>query len=140
MRQVLKLPAYRRLLAAYTLTQLAWWLGTLGLAVLVYRRTGSALGSAAFFLCAASLFPGSSLVLEFVALVVLRVREPRLPRPFRVPGGLVGAVALGIGPLAMLVFALIKNAGERLGRVNALVFALGVILAGPVVHAVARRR
>jgi Major Facilitator Superfamily len=51
-RPVLKLPAYRRLLAAYTLTQLAWWVGTLALAVLVYRRTGSALGSAAFFLCA----------------------------------------------------------------------------------------
>jgi amino acid transporter len=26
---------------------------------------------------------GSSLILEFVALVVLRVREPNLPRPFR---------------------------------------------------------
>ncbi len=52
MRQVLKLPAYRRLLAAYTLTQLAWSVGTLALAVLVYRRTGSAIGSAAFFLCA----------------------------------------------------------------------------------------
>ncbi len=52
MRPVFKLPAYCRLLAAYTLTQLAWWVGTLALAVLVYRRTGSALASAAFFLCA----------------------------------------------------------------------------------------
>ncbi len=52
MREVLKLPAYRRLLAAYTLTQLAWSVGTLALAVQVYRRTGSALGSAGFFLCA----------------------------------------------------------------------------------------
>jgi predicted MFS family arabinose efflux permease len=51
-RPVLKLPAYCRLLSAYTLTQLAWWVGTLALAVLVYRRTGSALASAAFFLCA----------------------------------------------------------------------------------------
>lgn len=52
MRQVLKLQSYRRLLAAYTLTQLAWSVGTLALAVLVYRRTGSALGSTAFFLAA----------------------------------------------------------------------------------------
>jgi MFS family permease len=51
-RNVLKLPAYRRLLAAYTLTQLAWSIGTLALAVLVYRRTSSAVGAAAFFLCA----------------------------------------------------------------------------------------
>jgi amino acid transporter len=30
---------------------------------------------------------GAALVLEFVALVVLRVKEPRLVRPFTVPGG-----------------------------------------------------
>lgn len=29
---------------------------------------------------------GASLVLEFLALVILRVREPGMPRPFRVPG------------------------------------------------------
>jgi MFS family permease len=51
-RTVLKLPAYRRLFAAYTLTQLAWSIGTLALAVLVYRRTDSAVGAAAFFICA----------------------------------------------------------------------------------------
>src|SRR5881394_2997559 len=38
---------------------------------------------------------GLSLALEFLALIVLRVREPNLARPFRVPGGMVGAVALG---------------------------------------------
>ena len=50
-RNVLKLPTYRRLFAAYGLNELAWAVGTLALAVLVYRRTGSALGSTAFFLC-----------------------------------------------------------------------------------------
>ena len=41
---------------------------------------------------------GASLLLEFIALAVLRVREPELKRPFRVPGGLAAAllpVALG---------------------------------------------
>ena len=51
-REVLTLPAYRRLLAAYTLTQLAWSVGTLVLAVQVYRHTGSAVGSMGFFLAA----------------------------------------------------------------------------------------
>lgn len=51
MKRVLLLPAYRRLLAAYALNELAWAVGTLALAVLIYRRTGSALGSTAFFLC-----------------------------------------------------------------------------------------
>ncbi|HEY6397756.1 MAG TPA: MFS transporter [Solirubrobacteraceae bacterium] len=51
MRRVLELPAYRRLLAAYTLNELAWAVGSLALAYLVYRRTGSAVGAAAFFIC-----------------------------------------------------------------------------------------
>jgi MFS family permease len=47
----LRIVAYRRLLTAYVLNELAWSVGTLALALLVYRRTGSAIGSAAFFLC-----------------------------------------------------------------------------------------
>jgi MFS family permease len=45
------LGAYRRLLAAYTLNEMAWAVGSLALAFLVYRRTGSALGASAFFVC-----------------------------------------------------------------------------------------
>jgi predicted MFS family arabinose efflux permease len=48
---VLRLPAFRRLLGAYVLNELAWAVGTLALALLVYRRTGSAIGSTGFFLC-----------------------------------------------------------------------------------------
>jgi MFS family permease len=47
----LRIVAYRRLLTAYVLNELAWSVGTLALALLVYRRTGSAIGSAGFFLC-----------------------------------------------------------------------------------------
>src|SRR5207248_7328604 len=45
---------------------------------------------------------GLSLALEFLALIVLRVREPRLHRPFRVPGGVVGASLLGLCPALLL--------------------------------------
>ena len=48
---------------------------------------------------------GVSLALEFTALVWLRVREPELPRPFRVPGGMFGAIAVGIPPVLLLGFA-----------------------------------
>jgi predicted MFS family arabinose efflux permease len=51
-RQVLALGAFRRLLAAYVLNELAWSVGTVALSLLVYRRTGSAFGSTGFFLCA----------------------------------------------------------------------------------------
>ena len=40
---------------------------------------------------------GSSLLLEFVALVVLRIREPKLERPFKA-GNLAFACLLGVGP------------------------------------------
>jgi MFS family permease len=46
---------YRRLLVAYTLNELAWSIGTVALAVLVFRRTGSAIGAMSFFLCAQTL-------------------------------------------------------------------------------------
>jgi amino acid transporter len=48
---------------------------------------------------------GAALILELVALVALRVREPELPRPFRVPGGLAAAVLLAAVPTALLVLA-----------------------------------
>lgn len=52
MKPVLRIPIYRRLLAAYALNELAFMVGTVTLTLLIYRRTGSAFGSAAFFLCA----------------------------------------------------------------------------------------
>jgi len=82
---------------------------------------------------------GTSLVLEFVALVVLRLREPDLARPFRVPGGTVGAALLGVGPAGLLGFALVKNGHEEIAGVNALVFGAGVIAAGVAAYAVARK-
>jgi amino acid transporter len=83
---------------------------------------------------------GTSLILEFVALVVLRVREPNLVRPFRIPGGIAGAVLVGVPPVLLLGFALVKNEGERVAGMNALVFALLVILAGMVAYAVTTLR
>lgn len=48
---------------------------------------------------------GAALMLEFVALAALRIREPGLRRPFRIPGGVAGCVALAIPPAAMLAVA-----------------------------------
>jgi amino acid transporter len=48
---------------------------------------------------------GAGLVLEFVALIALRIREPDLPRPFRVPGGLPVVVAMSAAPTALLALA-----------------------------------
>ena len=64
MREVLSLPGYWRLASAAALNELCWFVGTIALSVLVYRRTGSVLGSSGFFLCsqAAPAFLGPPLV------------------------------------------------------------------------------
>ncbi len=49
----------------------------------------------------------AGLVLEFVALVVLRRREPQLDRPFRIPGGSIAVVAVATVPTALIVIAVI---------------------------------
>jgi amino acid transporter len=81
---------------------------------------------------------GAALVLEFVALVVLRLKEPALMRPFRVPGGLWGAVAVGVGPTLLIAFALWAARGERLAGLPALGFAAIIAAGGPVVYLVAQ--
>jgi amino acid transporter len=88
---------------------------------------------------------GSSLLLEFVALVVLRLREPNLARPFKA-GNLAFAVSLGIGPAALIGYALYASRDEKImGTTSALLFAAVVALLGPVLYWVtaaprARRR
>lgn len=80
---------------------------------------------------------GGSLMLEFVTLVVLRVREPGLARPFRVPFGVAGCVALGVGPAVLFVAAFWSSLGEA-GSGKSLVLALALIAFGPLVYAAIR--
>ena len=77
---------------------------------------------------------GAALILEFIALVVLRMREPALPRPFRIPGGIWGTVAIGVGPTLLIVFALWAARAERVAGLPALVFAALVAAAGPLIY------
>src|SRR6202042_2614883 len=66
------------------------------------------------------LLTGLSILLEFWALVALRIREPNLARPYRVPGGIVGAIAIGLPPLALMIAAFVRNKSELLGHTNEL--------------------
>ena len=77
---------------------------------------------------------GASLMLEFVTLVVLRIREPNLKREFRVPGGLAGAVSVGVFPLLLLGLAVLHGGSETVLGMNGLVFGLVIIVTGFVVY------
>jgi len=73
---------------------------------------------------------GASLMLEFVTLVVLRIREPELQREFRVPGGLPGTIGVGVFPLLLLSLAVVHGGSETVLGINGLVFGLLLMLAG----------
>ena len=77
---------------------------------------------------------GLSLTLEFMALVVLRVREPQLRRPFRVPGGMIGAIAAGVAPVLLLGFDLVRSQSEQIAGMSSFAFGAAVICAGVVAY------
>jgi hypothetical protein len=121
MRDVLKLPAYRRLLAAYTLNELAYSIGSLALALLVYRRTGSAIAAAAYFLCA--MF-GPALVSP---VVVARLD----PRPWR-------SVLAALYALEAAFFAALAWVAGHFALAPALALALLDGIAAATARALAR--
>jgi amino acid transporter len=82
---------------------------------------------------------GAALMLEFVTLVALRIREPELRREFKVPGGMAGAVMLGICPLALLSLAMVESDGQTVLGMNGLVFGALIISIGVVLYVVTRR-
>jgi len=78
---------------------------------------------------------GAGLILEFVALAVLRSKEPDLERPFRVPGGKIAAWLLGVPPTILIVLAFLRNRTESmemgpLGNVSSLALGFFIMLLG----------
>jgi len=77
---------------------------------------------------------GASLMLEFVTLVALRIREPQLKRDFKVPGGLAGAISCGIFPLALMTLAMVESEHETVLGINGLLFGGLMIAAGFILY------
>jgi amino acid transporter len=75
-----------------------------------------------------------ALLIELAAFVALRVREPGLPRPWRVPGRLPGAVIVVALPCGCVLLAL-----ATAGLLTTLV-AVAVALTGPLVYVLVSRR
>jgi amino acid transporter len=81
-----------------------------------------------------------SLLLEFAALIALRVREPELARPFKIKGGIPALVLLSVGPAVVLTLALVENGGERAGPFSTLTWGAMLLLAGVAVYFVTPAR
>ena len=82
---------------------------------------------------------GASLMLEFVTLVVLRIKEPELKRGFRVPGGMTGAVLTGVFPLLLLLLAVVESNHETVLGMNGLLFGALIMFAGFAVYLVSNK-
>ena len=80
------------------------------------------------------LLTGLSILLEFWALVALRVREPNLTRPYRVPGGTIGTLLIGLPPLGLIIAALVRNGSEIVGKTNELAIGIAVVAAGALLY------
>jgi amino acid transporter len=76
------------------------------------------------------------LVLEFAALIVLRRRFPDMLRPYKVPGGMFGAVAIAIVPTA-LAWWLIKS--TRVSEPVAFWISVILVVGVAVLYPFARR-
>jgi predicted MFS family arabinose efflux permease len=91
MRELLTLPGYWRLASAFGLNQLGWFVSTIALSVLVYRRTDSVIGSSGFFLCSQA----APAILGPVLVGRLDRLSPRvlLPTLYWAEAGLYGLLA-----------------------------------------------
>lgn len=81
---------------------------------------------------------GMSIILEFIALVVLRRKEPGLVRPFRIPGPNWVPIVLALCPTLLTLYALHAARSEHVAGMPAAVFALGIAALGPPLYLVAR--
>lgn len=84
------------------------------------------------------LLTGLSILLEFWAFAALRIREPELARPFRVPGGTAGAIALGVPPMALMIAVAVRNRTELVGSTNELAIGIGIVVAGVALYFLSR--
>jgi amino acid transporter len=82
---------------------------------------------------------GAALMLEFITLVVLRIREPELKREFRVPGGLAGAILAGVFPFILLCIALVQSESQAVLGINGLLFSVLIMGAGFALYASTRK-
>lgn len=79
----------------------------------------------------------SALLLEFVALGLLRVKEPGMPRPFRIPGGWLALSFVLIAPASLIAFACYSRIADK-GMIAAW-SSLIALATGPVVWLIGGR-
>lgn len=79
----------------------------------------------------------AALLLEFAALIALRVKLPHMRRPVRVPGGWPGLVVVTLLPTAVVALAIVSTVEEE--GVKALWMSGIALVTGPIAYPLLRR-
>jgi amino acid transporter len=82
---------------------------------------------------------GISLILEFAALIALRIWDPQMPRPFRIPGGTAVACLVSAGPVLLIFYAIYAAREERMAHMPAILFGLIIAGCGPLFYVISRK-
>lgn len=75
---------------------------------------------------------GVSLLLQFGALIALRLRAPDMARPFRIPGGLPGVLLVALLPALIIVLAVITTVRDE--GLSFLALALPLLASAPLAY------
>ncbi|KAL3362003.1 hypothetical protein AABB24_014710 [Solanum stoloniferum] len=67
------------------------------------------------------------MILEFIAFVLLRIKSPHAPRPFKIPGGTVGAILLCIPP-TILICVVLALSSFKVMVVSLAAVAIGLVM------------
>lgn len=66
-----------------------------------------------------------ALILEFAALVWLRIKQPDMPRPYKASFGTAGVVAISVPPIALCLLSMVlANNATKLVSVVGIVIGL----------------
>src|SRR5204863_4439433 len=81
----------------------------------------------------------ATLLLEFGALIALRLKEPHMPRPFRVPGGWLGVIVITALPAIILALAIANQVADpEEGGLASLSLSAGALATGVVLYPILR--
>ena len=78
-----------------------------------------------------------ALILEIIALFILRLTDPTLDRPFKIPGGLKGLICIFLLPIFLIFFAL-KNMLNENGIIT-LVLPIIALVSGSLIWLLKRK-
>ncbi|CAN5575147.1 APC family permease [soil metagenome] len=81
---------------------------------------------------------GDALILELLSLAILRVKEPNLPRPFRVKGGWPALVLVILCPMLVMGALVVQSIQED--GLKKMALTLAVLISAPIIYGIVRKR